>query len=277
MNFSTVTISGEQRVSLADIDPGSTDSLTEQEADRHLKDLQAELRELHDLMMAAQTHGLLIVLEGMDAAGKDVTIENVHAAFNPRAARVKAFKKPAGEETKHHFLWRADLATPMVGEAVTFDRSYHEQAMPESLSGEVSGERLERRFAHINAFERLLMDEGIIVVKIFLHVGKDSQAQRLEERQDHVAEAWKLSDSDWLKRQDWDAYMEAYETLINACATPDIPWYVVPADQRWYHNAAVAQLLVERLRPYREGWEQTRRQIGEEHQREAIEARSSSS
>jgi len=276
MKFSTVTISGEQYKALADIDPGATGSLTEQEADHHLKVLHAELRELHDLMMAAQTHALLIVLQGMDAAGKDVTIENIHAAFNPRAARVKAFKKPAGEETKHHFLWRADVATPMLGEAVTFDRSYYEQAMPDSLSGDISGERLERRFAHINAFERMLMDEGIIVVKIFLHVDKDSQAQRLEERQDHIAEAWKLSDSDWLKRQDWNAYMDAYERIVNACATPDIPWYVVPADQHWYSNATVAHILVERLGPYREGWEQTRHQIGEEHQREAMEARSNS-
>lgn len=272
-----VAVSGEHHVSLADINPGSTGSLTEQEADHRLKMLRTELRELHDLMMAAETHALLIILQGMDAAGKDVTIENVHAAFNSQAARVKAFKKPAGEETKHHFLWRADLAMPMLGEVVTFDRSYYEQAMPEALSGDVSGERLERRFAHINAFEQMLMDEGTIIVKIFLHVGKDTQARRLEERQGEIAEAWKLSDSDWLKRRDWDAYMAAYETIVNACATPEIPWYVVPADHRWYHNVAVAHLLVERLRPYRQGWEHTRRQTGQENQREAMEARTSSS
>lgn len=276
MERTAVTVSGEHHVSLANVDPSATGSLTEREADHQLEVLQGELRELHDLMMAAESHALLIILQGMDAAGKDVTIENVHAAFNPQAARVKAFKKPAGEETKHHFLWRADLALPMLGEVVTFDRSYYEQAMPEALSGDVSGERLERRFAHINAFEHMLMDEGTIIVKIFLHVGKDTQARRLEERQGDIAEAWKLSDSDWLKRRDWDAYMAAYETMINACATPDIPWYIVPADHRWHHNVAVAQLLVERLRPYREGWEEARRQIGRENQREAMEARGSS-
>lgn len=261
---------------MADIDPASTGSVTEQEADREVHALQTELRELHDLMMAAETHGLLIILQGMDASGKDVTIENVHAAFNPQAARVKGFKKPGGEEAKHHFLWRADAATPMVGEVDTFDRSYYEQAMPESLQGDVSGERLERRFDHINAFEHMLMDEGIIVTKVLLHVGRDEQERRLEERQHDIDLAWKISDDDWLKRRDWDAYMAAHETIINACATAETPWHVVPADHRWYHNLLVAQLLVERLRPYREGWERARRQIGQENQQEAAEARDAS-
>lgn len=273
MKPSAVTISGDHHMALAEIDPGSTGSMTEQEADHQFQALQTELRELHDLMMAAESHALLIILEGMDAAGKDVTIENVHAAFNPQAARVKGFKKPAGEETKHHFLWRADLATPMRGEAVTFDRSYYEQALPEALGGDVSGDRLERRFSHINAFEQMLTDEGIVVVKILLLIGKETQAERLAERQGDIDLAWKISEDDWLKRRDWDAYMAAYETIVNRCVTPETPWHVVPADHRWYHNVAVAHLLVECLRPHHKGWEQARRQIGQENQREAAEAR----
>lgn len=277
METTTITVTGEKRVSLADIDTGATGSLTEQEADRQLVGLVEELRELHDLMMAAETHSLLIVLQGMDAAGKDVTIETVHGAFNPQAARVKAFKAPAGEEAKHHFLWRADMATPMIGEVVTFDRSYYEQAMPEDLGGDVSGERLKRRFQHITAFERLLADEGTIVVKIFLHVGNETQAERLEERQRDLGQAWKLSASDWIDRQDWDRYMDAYEQVINSCATPECPWYVVPADHRWSHNVAVAQLLLDRLRPHREEWERLRREVGQANQSEAAEARAGGS
>lgn len=271
-----VTVTGEQHVSLTSIDPAATNSVTRQEADHELENLQAELRELHDLLMAAETHGLLIILQGMDAAGKDVTIENVAAAFNPQGAQVKAFKPPAGEEAKHHFLWRADVATPIRSEVVIFDRSYYEQAMPEDLTGDVSGERLERRFEHITAFERMLQDEGIIVVKVFLHVGKETQKQRLEDRQHDIDLAWKLSADDWLKHQKWDAYMAAHETMINACATPDVPWHVVSADHRWYHNLAIAQLLVERLRPYRIEWARTREQIGRENQQEAEQARSDS-
>ena len=273
MDLATITITGEHHISLAEIDPDAPGSLTQQEADQRLETLRAELRELHDLMLAAETHALLIILQGMDAAGKDVTIENVHAAFNPQASRVKAFKKPAGEETNHHFLWRADLATPAFGEVVTFDRSYYEQAMPDTLEGDVSGDQLERRYAHINAFERLLVDEGTIIVKIFLHVDQEAQAQRLEERQDDVAMGWKLSEDDWLKRQDWDAYMAAYEAILTTCATPEAPWSVVPANQHWYHNVAVAHLLVERLRPYRDEWECTRNQIGRANQQEAEDAR----
>lgn len=275
MESPVVTVTGEHRFSMEDVASDATVSMTEQEAERALEDMRAELRELHDLMMASESHSTLIVLQGMDAAGKDVTIETVHGAFNPQAARVKAFKSPAGEEAKHHFLWRADLATPMVGEVVTFDRSYYEQAMPDDLGGEVSGERQERRFNHILAFEQLLSDEGTIVVKIFLHVGNETQAKRLEERQRDIGQSWKLSESDWIDRRDWDRYMEAYETVINGTASESCPWYVVPADYRWSHNVAVAGLILERLRPYREEWERRRREIGEENRREAEEARSS--
>lgn len=274
MESPVVSVTGEQRFSLEDVASDATVSKTEGEADRALEDMRGELRELHDLMMAAESHSMLIVLQGMDAAGKDVTIEAVHGAFNPQAARVKAFKPPAGEEAKHHFLWRADLATPMIGEVVTFDRSYYEQAMPDDLGGEVSGEQQVRRFEHIRAFERMLDDAGTIVIKIFLHVGNETQAERLEERQQDIRQAWKLSASDWIDRRDWDRYMEAYDTVISATASEACPWYVVPADQRWSHNVAVADLILDRLRPYREDWERRRREIGEENREEAEEARS---
>ncbi|MDQ4045225.1 MAG: polyphosphate kinase 2 family protein [Chloroflexota bacterium] len=273
MSTSVTTITVEQYVRLADIDSAATDGLTEQEADEQFHALQKELRELHDLMMAAETHALLLILQGMDAAGKDVTIENVAGALNPQAFRVKSFDKPTEEERKHHFLWRADIATPMVGEAVVFDRSYYEQAMPGELQGDLSGERRARRLKHIMAFERILADEGIIVIKIFLHIGKETQEQRLEERQNDIEQAWKLSASDWKKHHQWDIHIEGYETILNGTATSDIPWHVVPADHRWYHNPAVARIVVERLRAHREQWEASRREIGEQNRKEAQKAR----
>lgn len=266
-------ITGEQRVSLGDIDPASTGGVSKEMADARFEELRQELRELHDLMMAAETHALLLVLEGMDAAGKDVTIENVHGAFNPQMARVTSFSAPVGEETQHHFLWRADLALPAFGEVGTFDRAYHEEALPKDLEGDVSGDALERRYGHIANFERLLTDEGTIVVKVFLHIGKETQRKRLEERQEDIQMAWKISDSDWLKRDKWDEYMQGFEDMMNGTATPEAPWYVVPAEHRWYHNPAVAQILVDRMRPHREAWEQKRREIGEQNREEARKAR----
>lgn len=271
------TITGQSHVSLAEIDPSSTGALDEHQADTRLAELESELRDLHETMMAAESHALLMILEGMDAAGKDVTIENVHAAFNPQAARVKAFKAPTGDEEKHHFLWRVNPALPKFGEVVTFDRSYHEQALPKDLEGDVDGEARQRRFEHINAFERMLQDEGTIVVKIFLHIGKDAQAERLEERQQDIGQAWKLSADDWEKREQWDMYMQAYEEMMNVCATPEIPWYVVPAEERWYHNAVIAEILAERLRPFRTEWEAARERIGKENQEAAEQARKDAS
>jgi PPK2 family polyphosphate:nucleotide phosphotransferase len=267
------TITGERHVSLADIDPASTGSLTRQEADERFHALATELRELHDLMMAAETHGLLVILQGLDAAGKDVTIENVFGDMNPQAIRVKSFSEPSEEEAKHHFLWRADAATPRVGEVVVFDRSYYEQAMPRELQGDVSGERRERRFEHINAYERYLSDEGIIVIKVFLHIGKDTQEKRLLERQEDLQLAWKISANDWQTHAQWEEHIEAYEQVMNACATADIPWHVVPAEHRWYHNAAIAGIVAERLRVHCEDWEARRREVGEQKQQAAREAR----
>ncbi len=264
-----LTLSGDEGFHLSDSESGSTSGLTEEEGSDELDTLRRELRDLHDLMMAAETHGVLVLLQGMDAAGKDVTIENVHTASNPQAARVKAFKPPSSEEEKHHFLRRAAVAVPMRGEIVAFDRSYYEEAVPEDVGGDVSGDALERRFRHIRAFEDMLDDEGIIVIKLLLHVDKDVQRERLEERQNDIRHGWKLSASDWQKREQWDEMMMAYEAMVNATATTYAPWYVVPSDHHWYRNLCAARIIVDRMRPFREKWEETRNEIGRQNQLEA--------
>lgn len=269
-------ITGEQHVSLADVDPEATGGLLEEEADRQLPALRSELRELHDLMMAAETHALLVILQGMDASGKDVTIENVFSAMNPSAVRVKAFKPLAGEEVKHHFLWRANAAMPMYGEVVIFDRSYYEQLIRPHLDGDVAEAGIRQREEHIKVFERMHVEAGTQIIKIFLHIDKDVQEQRLEERQGNIGSAWKISATDWSDRDDWDTFMAAYERSMNASGTPDVPWYVVPANHPWFHNVAVARILLERLRPFEQEWEEARRKIGEENRTEAEEARQQS-
>lgn len=264
-----VTVTGAEPLDLATVDPAATGGLTEAEADRRLPELRRELRELHDLMMAAESHGLLVILQGMDAAGKDVTIENVITAFNPQATRVKAFKKPAGEEAKHHYLRRASAAAPMLGEVVAFDRSYYEQLLPTEANGDVDGEALERRFAHARGFEGMLQEENTIVVKLFLHMSGEVQRERLEEREQDITQSWKLSAADWANREKMDVILAGYQAAMNATATGDCPWYVVPADHRWHHNVRAAEILIERLSPYRGEWERRRDEVGEENRREA--------
>jgi PPK2 family polyphosphate:nucleotide phosphotransferase len=266
-------IGGKRSVRLSEIDPGNHGGLTEDECEEQLDALRAELRELQELVFAASCNSILVILQGMDAAGKDVTIGNVFALADPASCRVAAFKEPTPEEEAHHFLWRADRVTPALGELVIFDRSYYEQVILPQVYGDEPGEEIERRHDHIAAFERLLRDAGTIVMKFFLHVSNGEQRKRLEERQGNLDTAWKISARDWEARECWDAYMAAYDATMHATATRDAPWYVVPADQQWFHTLAVAETLVQRLRPERDRWVKERDRRGKEKRKEAEEAR----
>lgn len=266
-------INGEQRVRLSDVDPGEDGGLTQREAEERLAALNAELLDLQELMYAAACNAVLVILQGMDASGKDVTIRHVMSATNVQASRVRAFKPMTDEEEAHDFLWRAHAHTPALGQFVIFDRSYYEQVVFPRVQNELPKAALRGRFAHINNFESLLVDHGTIVIKFLLHVSNEVQERRLTEREENDDSAWNLSGKDWAAREEWDTYMTAYEETVNRCATEDAPWYVVPADNDWFHNLAVAETLVERLRPYRDGWIAERTRLGEENRVEAREAR----
>ena len=277
-------VDGSTPLRLADIDPAGHGDVREASATRRLESLTEELRELQDLLFAAETDGVLVVLQGMDAAGKDVTIRNVFAAASPEAIRVKHFTEMTEEEQGHDFLWRAHLAVPKRGELVIFDRSYYEQLiLPQVVDhDDDSGDEdpivaaaaadpavLESRFEDVRAFESILRHGRIVVVKVFLHVSAQEQERRLRERMDDPTKAWKISANDWRARRSWDRYMDAYEATINATATPEAPWAVIPADLQWFHNLAVAELLVERLTDHREAWLTARQRVGEEKHDEA--------
>ncbi len=273
MGYAT-EVNGEGRLRLAEVATGATGGLDEREASARLIEVTAELRELQELLFAAEEHAVLVLLQGMDAAGKDVTISQVFDAASPEACRVKAFKPPVGEETAHDFLWRAHAAVPRLGELVIFDRSYYEQVVGERVMGDLDQDRVRRRYGHINGFEELLADEGkTIILKFFLHVSPEVQERRLEEREADPRTAWKTSVNDWAAREQWDAYMRAYEEAINACAALARPWYVVPSDHRWFQGLAVAEAFVARLRPYGRRWEEARERIGAEERRQARAAR----
>lgn len=245
---------GSQPVDLAAIDTRGDGSIDKVAGEELLHALVREIGELQELLFAAGTNALLIVLQGMDTSGKDGTIRTVLHDTDPPGVHVWSFKVPTEDERAHDFLWRHHLHTPPLSMIAVFNRSYYEAVLVELVKGIASPRVVESRYPHINDFELLLTQSHTIVAKFFLHISKETQEERLLARQDEVEKWWKLSLGDWQEREHWDAYMAAYEAAINATATPWAPWYVVPSDRKWRRNLAVAQTLVEVLRTHRDGW-----------------------
>ena len=268
-----IVVDGAKPFVIADAPTRADGGLSAEELERGLADHQRELRELQELMFASEANGVLVILQGMDAAGKDVTIQHVFATATAEAIRVVHFTKMTEEEAAHDFLWRAHREVPKRGEMVIFDRSYYEQLVIPLVEDEHNQERFDEHAEDVVAFERILQRGGAIVIKVLLHVGEEEQERRLREREENDETAWKISDNDWISREKWDRFMEAFERVVNATATADAPWHIVPADHQAFHNLAVAELLVSALRPYRERWLTERTRIGKEKRDEARRAR----
>lgn len=249
-------IDEDTKVHLKDYDPGYTDSqTTHEDADKHLKQLSDELAELQELLSAAQHHSLLMVLQGMDTSGKDGTIRHVFSHINPQGCQVYAFKEPTQEELAHDFLWRVHKVTPGKGYMTIFNRSHYEDVLIARVHNLVPEEIWSARYKEINHFEKLLANNNTIIIKCFLHISKDEQEKRLLAREQDKDKAWKLSASDWAERKYWDAYQEAYEDALSKCSTKEAPWYIIPANHKWYRNLAIAQTLVHTMKQYKNEWE----------------------
>jgi PPK2 family polyphosphate:nucleotide phosphotransferase len=255
---------GSQSVDLAAVDTRGDADIAKEAGKAELDALTKELGELQELLFAAGTDALLIVLQGMDTSGKDGTIRAVLSEMNPSGVHVWSFKVPTEEERAHDFLWRHHLHTPALSSVAVFNRSYYEAVLVELVKGIISPEVAVSRYPHINDFELLLDQSRTFVVKFFFQISKETQQERLLARQEEVEKWWKLSLADWQERQRWDDYMAAYETAINATATVWAPWYVVPSDRKWYRNLAVARALAETLRPHRDDWLAALRERGEQ-------------
>ena len=254
---------GSQHVDVAGVDTRSDGDIDQKAGKVELDALVKELGELQELLYAAGTDALLIVLQGMDTSGKDGTIRAVLSDMNVSGIHVWSFKVPTAEERAHDFLWRHHLHTPALSSVAVFNRSYYEAVLVELVKGIVTPEVAVSRYPHINDFELLLDQSRTVVVKFFLHISKEKQEERLLARQEEVEKWWKLSLDDWQERQRWDDYMAAYQAAINATATTWAPWYVIPSDRKWYRNLAVAQVLAETLRPHRDDWMAALRERGE--------------
>jgi PPK2 family polyphosphate:nucleotide phosphotransferase len=232
------------------------------------KAFEARLARQQELLFGAGSHSVLIVLQGMDTAGKDGTIKQVMSAINPTGCHVWSFKVPTADELAHDFLWRIHRRTPERGMMAIFNRSHYEDVLVPRVHKLAPRAVWQARYGEINAFEQMLTNNGVIVLKFFLHISKDEQKRRLLAREQESNKSWKLAVGDWQERAFWSEYTAAYEDALARCGTSWAPWHIVPADAKWYRNYAVARTIVERLEPYERGWERTLVDVGKQRLRE---------
>ncbi len=246
--FDSYRVPAGKIVSLADYDPESTGGVKDRSEGEALLRLEQErLVTLQKQLYAEGKQALLVCLQAMDAAGKDGTIRHVLSGLNPQSCRVRPFKQPNTEDLAHDFLWRVHRWTPGHGEIMVFNRSHYEDVLIVRVHQLVEEAVWQGRYSHINAFERLLADSQTKVIKIFLNISKDEQLKRFEKRLDDPLRQWKISEADYSERQHWDAYVEAYEEAISRCTTDAAPWFIVPANHKWFRNLAVARIIREAL------------------------------
>ena len=245
----TYRVSPGKKVSLRDHDASDTSLVKggKKDGESRLGKLGVRLEELQDLLYAEHQHKLLIVLQGMDTSGKDGAIRKVFDSMDPLGIRVASFKVPTEVELDHDFLWRVHQQVPGKGEVVVFNRSHYEDVLVVRVHDLVPKKVWRERYDQINEFERLLADTGTTIVKFFLHIDRDEQKERLQARLDDPAKRWKFRKGDLDDRKLWNDYQAAYEDVLSKTSTKWAPWYVVPANAKWYRNVVISQVLVDTL------------------------------
>jgi PPK2 family polyphosphate:nucleotide phosphotransferase len=244
-------------VSLKRFDPNHDEGLSHEEGMTKFKRLNGELDALQEELYAAGANSFLMIVQAPDTGGKDGTIRNVLLNVNPQGCQVEAFKIPTEDELAHDFLWRAHKVTPRKGMLGVFNRSYYEDVLVVRVHNLVPDPVWKARYDQINDFEKMLAANGTIIRKFFLYISKEEQEKRLLAREQDVEKAWKLSAGDWKEREYWDRYMEAYEDAISKCNAHAAPWYVVPANKKWFRDLAVSEVLVEAMKERRSEWQKT--------------------
>jgi len=243
-DFARYRIEPDEHFSLADHDPADANGMAgPEEVEREYDELQERIVDFQERLYAEERRSLLVVLQGIDAAGKDGTVKHVLRGTNPAGVRVYSFKEPSNDELAHDFLWRYHHATPADGMIHVFNRSHYEDVLVVRVK-DLAPEKLWRsRFDSINDFERMLVREGTTIVKFLLHISKEAQLEKFRERLERPDKYWKWSSKDMKERERWDEYQQAYEEAVSATSTPWAPWYVVPADHRWFRNYVIARVL----------------------------------
>jgi PPK2 family polyphosphate:nucleotide phosphotransferase len=234
-------------------DPDDTGDYKKTDQDKEkakaiMVELTGKLRKLQERLYANGNRSLLIVLQGMDTSGKDGTIKSVMSGVNPQGCKVVPFKAPSSEERAHDFLWRVHQKAPSHGQIGIFNRSHYEEVLITRVHGRISEKVVRQRFNQIKEFEELLHESGTTILKFFLHISKDEQKERLEERIRDPEKRWKFNEGDLEERKLWKNYMDAFEDMMAATSTVNAPWYIVPANRKWYRNLVVADRVVDMLK-----------------------------
>ncbi|AFC27496.1 hypothetical protein PM3016_529 [Paenibacillus mucilaginosus 3016] len=237
-----------EEVDLSSFDPEETGGIESKDQIRaEYEDLQERLKELQDKLYAGKSHAVLIIFQGMDCSGKDGVIKKVLANLNPQGFRAESFKKPTADEAAHDFLWRTHKVMPAKGYMAAFNRSYYEDVLITRVHGLISDEEADRRLDHIRHFEALLLDNHVVIIKIFLHISPEFQLGKIRERLESPEKLWKFDMSDLQERRYWEEYRKAYEVALARSAKKRSPWYVVPANKRWFRDYLVLRIIVEEL------------------------------
>ena len=229
-------------------DPGDIDGAgSEEQAKAELERHRRKLSRQQALLYAERRHAVLVVLQAMDAGGKDGTVNHVFTALNPQGARVVGFKQPTPAERAHDFLWRIHPHTPALGEIAIFNRSHYEDVLITRVHKQIDKATWTERYKRIRGFERLLAQGGTTILKFFLHISREEQLARFAQRLEDPARNWKISESDYTERALWDDYMAAFQDALQATSADAAPWYVIPADHKWFRNLAVSQIMTSTL------------------------------
>lgn len=239
------------KVNLGKIDSGEKalfENCDKEDSEKPLGKLLGELHELQKLLYAQNKHKILVVIQAMDTGGKDGCVKNVFSSVDPQGIHVQPFKKPNEEELAHDFLWRVHAETPRNGQIVIFNRSHYEDIIAVKVKKIFPEKVWKQRIRHVVEFERMLAEEGTTIVKIYLHISKNEQKERLESRLENPDKHWKFNPDDLKDRALWPEFMDTYEDILGKTSTEYAPWYVVPADRKWYRNLVVASIMVDTLK-----------------------------
>jgi PPK2 family polyphosphate:nucleotide phosphotransferase len=281
MNHDHFLVPPDKKIQLKDYDPNYTGEFeTKEQAESKLREDVLRLASYQDVLYAQNTYALLIIFQAMDASGKDSTIKHVMSGVDPQGCQVFSFKSPSAEELDHDYLWRSAKSLPERGRIGIFNRSYYEEVLvvrvhPEILNSqqlppEAKAKNIwQRRFEEINHFERYLTRNGIAVLKFFLNVSKEEQRSRFLKRINTPEKNWKFSLNDVNERRFWDDYMAAYEDMFNHTSTEKAPWYIIPADHKWFMRAAVADVIISKLESLKLSYPT----ISEEHRQNLLKAK----
>jgi PPK2 family polyphosphate:nucleotide phosphotransferase len=250
VNIDKLRVEPDGKFKLKKRDSRDTQGISKAHALKAMPHHVEKLAALHDLLYAEHKRALLIVLQGMDAAGKDGTIRHVMSGVNPQGCTVTSFKEPSTQEQDHDFLWRVHAAVPGKGAIGIFNRSHYEDVLIARVHRLAPPETIARRYAQINEFEDILFRNGVHILKFFLHMSKEEQGRRFKERLRDPRKNWKASPADFKERKYWDQYQEAYEDALIKCSTKDTPWFVIPSDHKWFRNHAVAGIIVKTLQSF---------------------------